>query len=355
MSGGNNISAIDLFCGIGGLTKGLESAGIKVEAGFDIDESCRFAYQSNNHAKFIKADVAQLDSKEVIALYPSESIKVLVGCAPCQPFSKYTLRYRKNGQPDDKWKLLNSFLRLIKEVQPEVISMENVPQLLEQEIFVEFKDHLQELKYNVSYQIAFCPDYGVPQNRKRLVLLASKLGEISLIPPIYNPNTYKTVRTAIGDLPPLKAGEANNDDPLHVASALSETNMKRIKMSVPGGTWGEWQEDLKLKCHKKFSGRGYRAVYGRMEWDKPSPTITTQFYGVGNGRFGHPEQDRALSLREGALLQSFPMNYIFFDQEHYSSKRELGLHIGNAVPVLLGKAIGKSILEHIEQYKRNLG
>ena len=342
-----NLCAVDLFCGIGGLTKGLELAGIRVAAGFDLDASCRFAYEANNSAKFVNADVSSLNAASVNAFYPQGSIKVLAGCAPCQPFSNYTLRYRKNGQRDEKWKLLYSFSDLINNIQPDIVSMENVPGLLGQEVFTEFKNNLLNHGYKVSCQIVFCPDYGVPQNRKRLVLLASKLGDISIVPPTFNSKNYRTVRTAIGSLPPLKAGETDKYDLLHTASSLSAINMKRMKMSVPGGTWREWTEDLKLQCHQKESGGTYRSVYGRMEWDSPSPTITSQFYGFGNGRFGHPEQDRALSIREGALLQSFPKDYIFIDDLHHSSKKELGLHIGNAVPVLLGKAIGKSIIEHI--------
>ena len=135
---------------------------------------------------------------------------------------------------------------------------------------------------------------------------------------------------------------------MHRSSSLSQINLRRIQQSVPGGTWRDWDDDLKLKCHKKDSGTTFPSVYGRMEWDKPSPTITTQFYGYGNGRFGHPEQNRAISLREGAILQSFPDDYIFVDEEHPAKKRELGTHIGNAVPVELGRAIGVSIQRHIE-------
>ena len=165
---------------------------------------------------------------------------------------------------------------------------------------------------------------------------------------MYNKNNYLTVRDAIGYLPPIAAGEVCEEDLLHRSSALSDINIRRIQQSVPGGSWRDWDDDLKLKCHKKISGSTFPSVYGRMEWDKPSPTITTQFYGYGNGRFGHPEQDRAISLREGAILQSFPNDYIFVDEKHPSHKRELGTHIGNAVPVELGRAIGISIQRHLE-------
>ena len=272
-----------------------------------------------------------------------------MGCAPCQPFSKYSSRYRKNGHKDNKWRLLYSFERLVREIIPDIVSMENVPQLINEQVFRDFVHSLMELGYHVDYRIAYCPDYGVPQHRKRLVLLASQLGNIQLIDPLYNEDTYLTVRDAIGYLPPIEAGEIYVNDPLHRSSALSDINFRRIQQSVPGGTWRDWDDELKLTCHKKNSGHTFASVYGRMEWDRPSPTITTQFYGYGNGRFGHPEQNRAISLREGAILQSFPDDYIFIDEEHPAKKRELGTHIGNAVPVELGRAIGISIQRHLEE------
>ena len=342
-------AAIDLFCGIGGLTKGLSLAGINVIAGFDNDESCRFAYEANNDAVFFCKDVTSIYSQKIKQLYPKNSIKALVGCAPCQPFSKYSSRYRKRGYTDNKWKLLYSFERLIQEILPEIVSMENVPNLVHEKVFRDFVNSLRANNYHVEYQIVYCPDYGVPQHRKRLVLLASRIGEIHLIPPIYNEENYPTVRNAIGNLPPIEAGEICENDQLHRSSALSEINLRRIEQSVPGGTWRDWDDELKLQCHKKNTGTTFPSVYGRMEWDKPSPTITTQFYGYGNGRFGHPEQNRAISLREGAILQSFPDDYIFSDAEHPVKKRELGTHIGNAVPVELGRVIGVSIQRHLKE------
>lgn len=341
--------AIDLFCGIGGLTKGLTLAGIDVTAGFDVDESCRFAYERNNNSDFYCEDVLEIQGEELANLYPTDVVRALVGCAPCQPFSRYSSRYRKNGHKDDKWKLLYSFERLIRETTPEIVSMENVPQLINEKVFADFVGTLYELGYYVDYKIVYCPDYGVPQHRRRLVLLASQLGKIHLIEPLYNEDTYLTVRDAIGFLPPIAAGEVCATDSLHCSSALSTLNLQRIRQSVPGGTWRDWNDDLKLICHKKSSGQTFPSVYGRMEWDRPSPTITTQFYGYGNGRFGHPEQDRAISLREGAILQSFPNDYIFSDENHPAQKRELGTHIGNAVPVELGRAIGISIQQHLER------
>ncbi|GHS91392.1 restriction endonuclease subunit M [Planctomycetales bacterium] len=341
---------VDLFCGIGGLTHGLRLAGLDVCAGVDIDATCQYAYETNNPpSKFIEADVAELPAAGIAAQYPREARRVLVGCAPCQPFSRYAMRYRKGGDNREQWRLLYSFADKIRELEPEVVSMENVPGLLNKKVFVDFKNCLDELKYHVSFSIVFCPDYGVPQKRRRLVLLASKLGEISLIPPQYTTDKYLTVRDAIGNLPAIKAGAISPEDTLHWAASLSKRNLERIKRSRPGGTWRDWEQSLQLNCHQKESGSSYPSVYGRMSWNEPAPTITTQFYGYGNGRFGHPQQNRALSIREGAMLQSFPRDYVFAPQDHPVIKRKLGIHIGNAVPVNLGLAIGESIQQHLKK------
>lgn len=340
---------VDLFCGIGGLTHGLLQSGLQVLAGIDLDATCQYAYETNNNATFIEADIAQLPSNVISGIYPKGSIRALVGCAPCQPFSKYTQRYRKEGHIGNKWRLLYAFLDKVRDIMPEIVSMENVPELAVETVFHDFRNALIDMGYKVSWDVVYCPDYGVPQSRKRLVLLASRLGEIALIAPQYTPETYLTVRDSIGVLPPIEAGQSLNEDPLHCSSRLSPTNIERIKQSHPGGTWRDWDESLQLTCHKKESGSTYPSVYGRMSWEEPAPTITTQFYGYGNGRFGHPEQNRALSIREGAMLQSFPRNYTFLPPNGRVSKKELGIHIGNAVPVNLGRAIGECIQRHIEE------
>lgn len=342
--------AVDLFCGIGGLTKGLELSGINVVAGIDFESSCKFAYEENNNARFIHADITTLESQFVADLFPQDCIKILSGCAPCQPFSKYSLRYQKDGYRDEKWKLLYEFSRIIDDVEPEIVAMENVPELRNTNVFEDFITHLQNMGYHTFNDIVNCKFYGVPQNRKRLVLLASHFGEIELIPETHTVGNFLTVRDTIANLPHIKAGETDNNDILHTATRLSNKNLERIRNSVPGGTWRDWPRELQLTCHKKATGKSYPSVYGRMLWDEPSPTITTQFYGYGNGRFGHPEQNRAISLREGALLQSFPDDYIFIEDKNNYNKRTIGIQIGNAVPVELGRAIGKSILNHLQEY-----
>lgn len=343
-----NCKIVDLFCGVGGLTHGLVKEGFNVVAGYDIDETCRYAYEENNNTTFFSKDVNELTSTEIKDLYKNAKIKILVGCAPCQPFSSY------NFKNDDtkKWFLLHQFARLIEEIQPEIVSMENVPQLLnfkKASIFQDFLAVLDKNGYHVDYKIVNCPKYGIPQKRKRLVLLASKLGEIKLIEETHKEKEdFITVKDVIGHLAPLNHGEVSENDPLHRAAKLSPINLKRIRQSKPGGSWKDWDKDIQLKCHQKDSGKTYVSVYGRMVWNEPSPTMTTQCNGLGNGRFGHPEQDRAISLREAAILQTFPDDYKFIEPNTSVTTRTLSTHIGNAVPVRLGEIIALSIKKHLE-------
>lgn len=343
------IVATEIFCGVGGLTRGLLNAGIQVVTGFDIDESCKYAYEYNNKpAKFIVQSVTDIKKEDLSQYYPENTWRVLVGCAPCQPFSKYT--QGNDNSKDEKWGLLYHFGRLIEAVQPDVISMENVPELKRHKVYDDFCNLLIRNNYHVSASDVYCPDYGIPQNRTRLVLFASRLGPIEIISKTHSPKKYRTVRNTIGILPPIKAGEIYERDKLHRSVSLTEINIERIRSSKPGGTWRDWPEELVAECHKSEKGKTYRSVYGRMRWNEPSPTITTQFYGFGNGRFGHPQQDRAISLREGAILQTFPRNYRFTEPKNEISFKEVGRMIGNAVPVRLGKVVGKTIINHLGEY-----
>lgn len=338
------ISCVDLFCGAGGLTHGFVLEGLPVVAGIDMDPACRFSYEANNQAQFVERDISKVTIDELRALFGVADLTILAGCAPCQPFSTYSQRYELDGK-DGKWGLLYEFARLAKGTKPDVITMENVPTVAKHAVFGDFVDTLKRLGYSVWFGIVDSSRYGVPQMRRRMVLLASKHGEIEMVKPTHE--TPKTVRQAIGRLRPLLAGEAAPKDKLHVASTLSETNLRRIKASKPGGTWRDWPEELIADCHRAESGRTYPSVYGRMEWDKPAPTMTTQCYGFGNGRFGHPEQDRGISLREAAVLQSFPRDYAFVPKGGEVSFKILGRLIGNAVPVDLGRAIARCIKEHL--------
>lgn len=340
------ICAIDLFCGAGGLTHGLARSGVEVRLGVDLDAACEYAYTANNNSKFLLKSVEDLSGKEIAGYFYKRGIRLLAGCAPCQTFSSYN---QKATDADKRWWLLLQFSRLVHEVKPDLVTMENVPRLIAQNVFKKFVADLERGGYSVSYQILDCAKYGVPQHRNRLVLLASKFGPISIISPKDFGNKPKTVREAIGDLPPIGAGTHDTRDTLHLCSALSELNLRRIRASKPGGTWRDWPLELVANCHRRTSGKTYPGVYGRIVWDEPSPTITTQFFGFGNGRFGHPKQDRALSLREGAILQSFPPDYKFFPAGEPICMKSTGKLIGNAVPVMLGEVIGASLFRHVSE------
>jgi DNA (cytosine-5)-methyltransferase 1 len=347
MSSESRIVAVDMFCGAGGLTHGLTKAGIDVRLGVDLDPACRFPMEQNNSARFLEADVSKLCPSDILAAFGDARVTLMAGCAPCQPFSSYSQSTRREKQHED-WGLLTSFSSLVLPVRPTFVTMENVPPLLKQEIFEQFVAALNEAGYHVDFEVVDGRDIGLPQKRQRLVLVASILGSIKL-PKIRKPKV--TVRDTIAGLPPIAAGKADATDPLHVSASLSATNLKRIRHSKPGGTWRDWPKNLVAPCHTRDTGATYPSVYGRMEWDEPAPTMTTQCYGFGNGRFGHPEQDRAISLREAAMLQSFPKDYAFVSTDMPVNFNALGRLIGNAVPVLLGEYIGGVLTEHLKDHR----
>jgi DNA (cytosine-5)-methyltransferase 1 len=341
-----SIKCVDLFCGAGGLTHGFFLEGLPVVAGIDIDPACSFPYEANNKAKFLERDVSKVTAAELNSLFGDAQIKVLAGCAPCQPFSTYAQRYELVGGRNGKWGLLYEFARLARDTRPDVITMENVPTVAKHLVFKDFVDELKSLGYKVWFDVVDSSQYGVPQTRRRMVLLASLHGEIKITEP--SVTKPKTVRQAIGKLRALSAGESAPRDKLHVSSTLTKKNLERIRVSKPGGTWRDWPKRLVANCHRSETGKTYSGVYARMEWDKPAPTMTTQCFGFGNGRFGHPEQDRAISLREAAIIQSFPRDYVFIPKNGEISFKVLGRLIGNAVPVELGRAIARSIKNHID-------
>lgn len=345
------IRAIDLFCGVGGLTHGLAQAGIDVVAGIDIDPACRYPYEANNEARFIQGDVNDLAASDVADMIRGADISMIAGCAPCQPFSTYSRSGRSKKRGDD-WQLVETFGKLVKEVQPDLVTMENVPQLLDHPVFDQFLENLAG--YSVEWSVVQAVRVGIPQTRKRLVLIASKLGSDGL-ELAQDQQRVKTVREAIGRLRPIQAGESDPKDRLHVASRLSKTNLERIRHSKPGGTWRDWPDELQAACHRKTTGATYPSVYGRMSWDEASPTITTQCFGYGNGRFGHPEQDRAISLREAAILQTFPPKYKFVRPGEPVRFSVLGRLIGNAVPVRLGEVVGQTVVAHAAQFMETEG
>lgn len=345
------IRSVDLFCGVGGLTCGVRSAGIEVVAGYDIDLSSKLAYEANNPgSEFILRDVSAVRNGELAAYFPVDTdIRVLMGCAPCQPFSTYNRLPKSAPARSAKMNLLATFGALVEDVTPDIVSIENVPNLTKESVFVQFVEMLSRLNYHVQWQILNTASYGVPQTRRRLVLLASRLGPISIPAPTHSTENFRTVSETIGDLPRIGAGETSHSDNLHRSRRLTTVNLNRIRASKPGGSWKDWPEQLLPNAYKKPSGKSYTSVYGRMQWNSPSPTITTQFIGYGSGRFGHPEQDRALSLREGALLQTFPRNYVFVPPEAGNDyhMQPIAIQIGNAVPPQLGKVLGHAISDHV--------
>ena len=341
---------IDLFCGIGGLTRGLMDSGLNVIAGFDIDPTCQYTYEHNNNVPYHMQNVREIHAADLNELYTEDAIRILVGCAPCQPFSQMRFKLGEANEHDEKYNLLLEYGRLIEELHPTIISMENVPQIKKTEIYMQFIQMLQDNGYYFSEKVVYCPDYGIPQSRRRFVLIGSLLGPIELIAPTHHREDV-SVRNFIDHLPHIEAGGVDPNDALHRSASLSEINLRRIRASRPGGTWRDWPEELRCPCHRKSSGKTYSSVYGRMSWDRIGPTITTQFYSFGTGRYGHPEQDRALSLREGAMLQTFPQDYDFIDPNREFVFRDIARHIGNAVPVRLGEIIGNTITRHLEEHQ----
>ena len=337
-----NIIGIELFCGCGGLTKGLGDAGISMIKGIDIDETAKITYEKNNpKAKFVKGDIKKISVKDLMkGVNRRGKYLLLAGCAPCQPFSIHN----SNSQNDKRRSLIQHFANLIKTIRPEFILVENVPGFKKNNVYyTKFINILKKHHYYFDESIIDAAEYGVPQHRKRYVLVGSLQGEINLPKGKYGKEgrEYKTVRDAIKKFPKLESGKTHKKIRNHSSRNLSDINLKRIRLTPKnGGSRCDVPEQLKLQCHKKH--KGHSDVYGRMCWDKPAPTLTCKCTSISNGRFGHPVQNRAISVREAATLQTFPKNYVF-----YSTHTNNTQHIGNAVPVLLAKQLGKSLMNSI--------
>lgn len=337
------MKALDFFCGAGGLTKGLINAGFQVIAGFDNDEKCLKTYEDNNiGAEFVGANIQDVSSHELRKIVNNVPFKTMLfaGCAPCQPFSPQ----KKDRKSDRNATLLLSFARIIECAKPKAVLVENVPGIARipgNSTFNRFLKKLEILNYDFVYSILDAKEYGVPQTRKRLVLIAIKDGIASLPEPSYGLSLkpYKTVRDTISHFPCLHSGENDLEVPNHVAALLSPLNIKRLQHTPhDGGDRRSWPKNLRLTCHNG-SYQGHTDVYGRMSWDSPAPTLTGRCNSISNGRYVHPEQDRAISLREAAALQTFPDDYVF-----YGGNTHIASQIGNAVPVRLAEELGKHIL-----------
>ncbi|HII3831087.1 TPA: DNA cytosine methyltransferase [Pasteurella multocida] len=339
-----NIDVFDFFSGCGGTSLGFKQAGMKVVFGLDFDKNASKTFQCNfPEAYVVHEDIAKVDTEIISHMLNGDSYSLFSACAPCQPFSSQN---NKKSNNDPRRNLLNEFTRFVDRYLPDFIFIENVPGI--QKInnystpFFNFLTKLDRLGYQYSYGVVSALWFGVPQDRKRLILLASKHKEITL-PTITHDGIkkpYSTVRDWIFSLPKISHGEEHSEIQDHKSASLNELNLLRIHNTPEGGSRIDWPEYLKLECHKKHSG--HQDVYGRLSWDKPSSVLTTKCTSYSNGRFGHPEQDRALSLREAALLQTFPMNYKFIG--NFSEKAR---QIGNAVPPLMAEVVGKHIMSTI--------
>ena len=338
------VKVYDFFCGVGGVTRGLSDAGLTVVAGIDIDEKCKRTFEHNNpDVEFIHRDIGEMTLADLgmSECLPENNDVLFVACAPCQSFSCH----RKWGKVRDrKGVLLHHFGRLVRAALPDYILVENVPGIAKVRGYStlrRFRRTLGDLDYRQIEAIVDAKRFGVPQNRRRLVLIASRRGPISLPEPSHGEGLqpFHTVRQAIGHFPRISAGQRHDLVTNHVASHVSEMNLRRLCATpADGGDRRSWPLDLWLSCHKGDHA-GHTDVYGRMYWDRPSPAITGKCVSISNGRYGHPEQDRAISIREAAALQTFPDRYEFFGE-----KTNIASQIGNAVPVRLAEKLGKHVL-----------
>ena len=344
----SKLKAVDFFCSIGGMTCGFREAGIKVLAGIDIDSSCKETYEYNNKgSKFIEADIKNYSFEQLkidTGIKANDDNLVFIGCSPCQYWSIIQTDRTKSQETKN---LLKDFQKFIEHFLPGYIVVENVPGLSKRAIESELDKFivvLEKLGYTVVHDILNAQHFGIPQNRKRFTLIASRVNNNISLPSGSKDKKY-LVKDFIGEwngFPKIKAGHIDNTNFKHSAASLSKNNLKRIKLTKKdGGTREKWSEDDNLQI-KAYKGKdnSFRNVYGRMFWDKPAPTITTRFNSLSNGRFGHPEEDRALSIREGATLQTFPSIYDFKEK----SLGKIARHIGNAVPPKFSQEIAKHII-----------
>lgn len=336
------MNAIDFFCGGGGITRGLIQAGVNVIFGLDSNLECKKTYEENNRIPYLIRDVQEVTAATLMEEFPilqDNDELLMVGCAPCQPFS---ILNPNNPNEHKSVNLLNEFGRIVQGIHPAHILVENVPGLRGrgEEVLQEFLGMLDAEGYRYDYGIINAKNYGVPQNRRRFILIASRRFQPNIPPATHGEGLlpYVTVYDAIHGYPALEAGAINEDIPNHRAAGLSDINIRRLQATpANGGSRTDWPQELWLNCHENFNG--HTDVYGRMVWENVAPTLTVKCFSISNGRFAHPEQNRAISLREAAALQTFPDDYIF-----YGSLQEIGKQIGNAVPVLLAETIGRYIL-----------
>ena len=342
------VLVVDFFSGCGGTSAGLRQAGMQILMGIDMDVDAAATYRVNfPEAHFICRDIRQVLTSDLEPYLQCQRELPLLfcACAPCQPFSKQN---RRKSESDTRASLLDEFHRFVRHFRPEYIFLENVPGI--QRVHPSggpigrFLQLLDELGYCVPDQeVLDSLDFGVPQTRRRLVIVASLLE--SFTPPAathgkrHGRLPHSTLKDWINDLPPIPAGGTSEEVPNHRAAQLSPLNLKRIISTPEGGDRRDWPVDLIPPCHQGH--KGHTDVYGRLSWHNPASTLTTRCVSFSNGRFGHPTQNRALSLREAACLQTFPRDFVF-----KGSFVSMAKQIGNAVPVLLARRFGEAINAH---------
>jgi DNA (cytosine-5)-methyltransferase 1 len=348
------VRVADFFCGCGGTSAGLRLAGMRIIFGLDNDRDSSATFRLNfPDSAFIERDIMQVHPSEVADRIASGPGPLLISaCAPCQPYSTFSSAKRH----DPRRNLLLRLIPIVKLLNPQLVLVENVPGLstgaAPGDIFNRFHEALSNFGYYVTPSVIDCQKYGVPQRRRRLIIMASRLGPIDLPNPTHGRAKgllpVSTVKDWIADLPPLSSGQKHPDVPNHIASALTELNLKRIKATPEGGGRADWPPELRLACHEDH--RGHSDVYGRMRFDAPAPALTTKCTSISNGRFGHPAQDRPISVREAACLQTFPRDYKFVGGIKSATRQ-----VGNAVPVLLAQRVGEAFNQHLASLQVDTG
>jgi len=344
------LKAIDFFCSGGGMSFGLQQAGIDVVAGIDFDPDCKKTYETNiRGAKYILTDIKKLKEKDLskeVDIKKDDDNFIMVGCSPCQ----YWTIIRTNKDKSQKSKnLLHEFHRFVKYYNPGYVVVENVPGILnkhKESGLDKFVKKLERQGYLVHFEVVNLNNYGVPETRRRFSLIANRINNQKIFP--VPDNSCPTVADFIGatnGFYNIPAGHKDTTDLMHTTAKLSKKNIERLKLTPKnGGTRQAWADtDLQINAYKKKNANiSFRDTYGRMSWDKPAPTITTKFFSISNGRFAHPDENRAISIREGATLQTFPKTYKFIG----GSVATIARMIGNAVPPLYAKQIGKIIIKN---------
>lgn len=347
---------IDLFSGIGLGSLGLIRAGFEVAAAVDIDSKACAVYKENLGVEPIVGDLRHLSGPDILkrAGLRRGELSLCVGCPPCQGFSTLRKTRLKKGQRDGRKSLLRVFAQRVEEILPKIVIFENVRGITlgaNRRYLSDFLAHMRRLGYHLDFGVLNAAYYGAPQHRLRFILIGSRvciprLPEKTHSSPRASDGKprWKTVRDAIGDLPPLEAGQRDENFPLHDAAAHCETVLRIIRRVPPdGGGRRSLPRKLWLPCHRRLAKkkqRGAESIYGRMRWDAPSPTITTRSHIPSCGRFVHPVQNRGITLREAARLQGIPDEF----KIRAPSKDIAGMWIGNAMPLVLAEVLGREAI-----------